>query len=433
MQLAHFALVAAAAAGCTFTDGNYYCSQTSKITYQNVGFQGSYQDVVSMDEGLATCQQQPYSFSGLLAPLDEELLVHFRGPIKLLQFGVYYPLGSANQKRLECNEVQHVHHRHVKRATAIVTETVVVNQNGQPVSDSVALTQVQSVQSLTPSLQAVQPPVQSQAQSPQLSAAGSTLTVSTVLPSAQPQPPSAPAGSGWTRALYFSPNNAQNCTFLNYFGGLGLGVWLSAFGNSLSYASADMLGASSSPVAFNGQLIGSNKEFVVMSGLQCQGNSCGFYRPGIPAYHGFGGKLKIFVFEFEMPSDSGASGFNADMPAVWLLNAKIPRTLQYGAASCLCWKTGCGEMDLFEILTAGLNKLISHLHDGQGANGLAQGGGGSQDYFLRPTSGLLKAAVVFDGSTITIVEVTDSFDEFLSAQTVEGWLAQAGSQAQLAN
>ena len=82
-------------------------------------------------------------------------------------------------------------------------------------------------------------------------------------------------------------------------------------------------------------------------------------------------------------------------------------------------------MDLFEILTAGSDKLISHIHDGQD--------GGTQDYFDRPTDGTLKAAVIFNSSdeTIHIVEVDESFDESLSDDVVDQWLSKAGSSAAL--
>ena len=89
-----------------------------------------------MDENTGKCTQQLYSFSGNLSPLDEELSVHFRGPLTLLQFGVYYP--SSNSKRQiddqDCN-VKHVHHKH-KRATEVVqvTQTVFVDGNGNTVT-----------------------------------------------------------------------------------------------------------------------------------------------------------------------------------------------------------------------------------------------------------------------------------------------------------
>jgi hypothetical protein len=33
----------------------------------------------------------------------------------------------------------------------------------------------------------------------------------------------------------------------------------------------------------------------------------------------------------------------ADEPAIWMLNAQIPRTTQYGPSDCSCWESGCGE------------------------------------------------------------------------------------------
>lgn len=91
----------------------------------------------------------------------------------------------------------------------------------------------------------------------------------------------------------------------------------------------------------------------------CGDNDCGYVRLGAVAYRelprfllanartnefadGFNGADKVFMMEYSMPMD-GTSGFNADMPAIWMLNAQIPRTLQYGNAACSCWITGCGE------------------------------------------------------------------------------------------
>ncbi|RLV93862.1 Protein TOS1 [Spathaspora sp. JA1] len=416
-------------ADCENVGGNYYCSATKKVVYQGVGFQGTYQDVTNMDDTTGTCSQQPFSFSGNLSPLDEELSVHFRGPLKLLQFGVYYP-APANQKREQAEdcEIRHIHHKH-KRAVEIieVTETVLVDAKGNTITTST--TQATTLDASLPTTYSDNNNQQSEAQPPQPPA-------SSAEPSATSSESSAvPTDAAWVRSSYFTPGNADNCVFLNYHGGSGSGVWSSAFGNSLSYANSDNSGGSSSPVALGDVTVGSNSEYVVMAGSQCtDGAGCGYYRPGSVAHHGFGGSTKIFVFEFQMPSDGSSSGFNADMPAVWLLNAKIPRTLQYGAATCSCWKTGCGELDLFEILSSGSNKLISHLHSGQGAaQNTNSGGGGSQDYFVRPTSGSLKAAVVFTGSDVYIVQVDDStnFGAGLSADVVNGWIQQPGSVASI--
>ena len=221
---------------------------------------------------------------------------------------------------------------------------------------------------------------------------------------------------------------------MNHQGGVaGSGTWSSCFGNSISFAASDGTSGASSAQVLGDVTVSSNHEFMIFSGQECSVSDCGYYREGIPAYQGFSGDDKIFVFEFTMPSDTDGSNFNQDMPAIWLLNAKIPRTLQYGDATCSCWSTGCGELDLFEILTAGSDKLITHIHDGQGNAGTATGGGGTQDYFSRPTSGTLKAAVIFNGDdkTIHIVEVTDDFSEELSESTVSSWLAKSGSSAAL--
>lgn len=418
------ALASAVSAGCSQIAGNYYCNPTSKVVYNNIGFSGSYMDVTDMNEETGKCTQSLHSFSGNLSPFDEELSVHFRGPLKLLQFGVYYPASGSNQKRdTEDCSTQHIHHKH-KRATAVEyeTQTVYIDGNGNTQTAGVPAS------AATPSSAAPVVPVISEGNGKAI-----VPTTYSVLPSSTslgvPTPSaSSTAGDGdWERVSYYTPGSASNCTFMNYYGGSGSGVWSSAFGNSLSYANADNSGGSSSPVALESTTLKSNTEFVIFSGSKCSGDLCGYYRANTPAYHGYGGTEKVFVFEFEMPSDSN-TGFNVDMPAIWMLNAKIPRTLQYGDASCSCWSTGCGELDLFEILSAGSDKCITHLHDKQGAvNGY--GGGGSQDYFVRPTSGSMKAAVVFTGSQIHVLEVTDSFDATLSAETVEAWVSKPGSIA----
>lgn len=426
--------VASASAACDYISGNYYCSETTKVIYENIGYSGSYQDVTNMNEDTGKCTQETKSFSGNLSPLDEELSLHFRGPLKLLQFGVYYQSSGSNAKREDtedCSTTRHAHHKHVKRATDIVTQTVYVDQNGNTV------TVLDSSSTATTPATAGAADDEDTTSTATATTSTSTSSSSTATYSDSESSSSSSASAGdWVRASYFTPGSADNCTFLNYYGGLGSGVWSSAFGNSLSYANDDNSGASSSAVALGEVTVGSDSEYVVMSGLECGSDSetgdCGYYRSGIPAYHGWGGNSKVFVFEFEMPSAS-SSGNNGDMPAVWMLNAKIPRTLQYGDASCSCWSTGCGELDLFEILSGGSDKCISHLHDQQGANGSGYGGGGSSDYFARPTSGSMKAAVVFTEKEVHILEVDESFDSVLSSSTVQAWIDQSGSIASISS
>jgi hypothetical protein len=62
---------------------------------------------------------------------------------------------------------------------------------------------------------------------------------------------------------------------------------------------------------------------------------------------GFEGADKVFLMEFQMLLD-GNTGIQGDAPAIWMLSAQIPRTLQYGNKSCSCWASGCGELDIIE-------------------------------------------------------------------------------------
>jgi hypothetical protein len=93
-----------------------------------------------------------------------------------------------------------------------------------------------------------------------------------------------------------------------------------------------------------------------------------------------------------------------------MLNAKIPRTLQYGKPDCSCWKTGCGEFDIAETLHSGSNYLKSTLHTNEPA--------GDSDYILRPTTKTLKLAVIFKSNDAEIhIEVLPDSTVFSSQMT----------------
>lgn len=430
------ASITSVAADCDFIDGNYYCNSVSAIQYQNLGFSGSYQDVTLMDDQSCSCSSQSVSFSGEMAPLDGELSVHFRGPIKLAQFAVYHPSGSSYAKRDEgaddnnsddCTTTKHVHHQH-KRAAAIeyqyVTQTVFHDADGNIVTSAETSSTVDLLQDTGATTTAATTVAGETTTSSSSSSSSSSAEEATTSTSSNNDDTS----GAWSRSSYFTPGSADNCVFMNNLGGSGSGSWSSCFGNSISFAGSDGVSAASSPQALGDVTLDSNKEFMIFSGEDCSkqtGSDCGYYRDGIPAYHGFAGANKIFVFEFQMPKASDSENFNYDMPAIWLLNAKIPRTLQYGKSECSCWSTGCGEFDIFEILSAGSNKLISHLHDGQG--------GGSQDYFERPYDSTMKGAVVFKDGTISIVVLDDntSFPSSLSSSTVDSWTSKQASVAAL--
>jgi len=79
-----------------------------------------------------------------------------------------------------------------------------------------------------------------------------------------------------------------------------------------------------------------------------------------------------------------------DMPAIWMLNAQIPHTIQYGDPSCNCWTSGCGEVDIVEVLSSGAIQCKSTIHTNMVA--------GDSNYNIRPTTEAMKLAVSFDSA-----------------------------------
>jgi hypothetical protein len=120
---------------------------------------------------------------------------------------------------------------------------------------------------------------------------------------------------------------------------------------------------------------------------------------------------------------TGKRGWDEDMPAVWILNAQIPRTLQYGEDECSCWQTGCGEWDIFETLDSGNRRAKSTVH--------ADVSGGVSDYFDRPCDKTIKAAVVFDGDNnaghIRILADDVEFGSRLSDRELAGFYGSEGA------
>lgn len=131
------------------------------------------------------------------------------------------------------------------------------------------------------------------------------------------------------------------------------------------------------------------------------------------AADGFGGAQKAFFMEFQMPDDgtTGPTKLNPNMPAIWLLNARIPLTGQFvQKESCSCWKSGCGEFDLFEVLDPGNKRCKSTVH--------AQGGLGHSNWFERPVDKTIKAVVMFLGSENTAhIKIIDDNTEFPTSMT----------------
>ncbi|KAK0259923.1 target of Sbf [Friedmanniomyces endolithicus] len=397
--------------GSTDDNNNWYCQNVTAITYTGVGGSGSYNKVTSMDTS-GTCGSSPSAYSGNLSPLDQELSFHFRGPIQLKQFAVYTPSGSSSKARRSApNERRHAHghgHAHLHHARdAAVGAEVTATING------VVQSWVNEWSGAASSAPAADPSSAAAAPTAAAPPSPGSASPASSQSSASPSPSSGSSGSissssgGWSRQAYYdsSSSTSEGLVFLNHNGGSGSGVFDYNYGNSLSFASSDGLSGASSSQVLKDTTLPSSAEVVIMSDSPCSGDDCSFYREGTVAYHGFDGPSKAFFFEFGMPTtgETAASIYDpVDMPAIWSLNALIPRTLQYGAADCSCWTSGCGEFDLFEVLAPGDQRMKSTLH-----GNIA---GGDSDYFARPSSGTKKAVMVLYENNIHLKMLDDSFE-----------------------
>ncbi|TVY44898.1 Protein TOS1 [Lachnellula occidentalis] len=443
-------------------NGNWYCQPVEAIRYSNVGSSGSYDRITQMDSD-GVCASQPTTFAGNLAPFDEEVSVHFRGPLHLKQFAAYTTSKSSKQKRRapgmqgrgRSHRHQHMHNRPVKKEEGHVEKREMISatiggeiQNwennwsgsssgvdpstlwvtatidGQVVSwlnnwfgTSSATATATATASSTPPAE----PHSNQVTEPTITTLSyTTAPTSTTAPVAHSQPAqdsssaksstgsSGSHGSGrpdFERIGYYdsASQTVDNLVFLGNYGGQGSGVFDEHFGASLAYSNCDATGGAAGPQILADKVLPSNTEVVMMLGQDCSDDGCGFVRPGAVAHHGFAGADKVFLFEFSMPL-ADKNGFDADMPAIWLLNAQIPRTLQYGNADCSCWKSGCGELDIAEALEPGSMFLKSTIHANRAA--------GDSDYFPRPTTDTMKLAAVFNSpnSTVHLQVLSDSYE-----------------------
>lgn len=308
------------------------------LTFENLGYTGYYYDVEKLDD-LKSCNCKLKSkftvFEGTNTPLNEELSVHFRGPLKLHQFAFYS-------------------------------------------GDSYVKGQSQGT---------------------------------------------------FTRAAYYSAldGTANNLTFLT-----NAGADSDCLGKALTYASSNGTGkADSETVLAQDTFLHSDDEYLIFSSTKCEklgtDKDCGVYRSGIPAYQGFNGTVKMFLFEFEMPEETKQNNSNIfyDMPAIWLLNAKIPRTSQYSSnPNCSCWNSGCGEYDIFEIMNSTESThLYSTIHDYQDTDNINMGMA-APGYFARDLSNKMQGGVVFDnnGNAVSFMLNSTSFDSEIGASNLNDWI-----------
>jgi len=368
------------------------------------------------DGGNGSCSSTPYGYSGSLAPLNEEISIHIRGPLKLSRFAAYTPGGSTSKKakRAANNHPHgHAHDRlHNKRqADDIVVQTM----NGQVVSWVNDYNPGAAAEATTATVAAPSPydtpsaynaPAPSSESSTSSSGSNSSDT-STDSNSQSEGGVINPGGSdSWGRHAFYDGDSSEGLVFLNHKGGSGSGVYDYSFGNSLSYAGSDGVACAKEPTKLaKGTTIPGNGEIVIMSDDECDGDDCGYVRDDSVAYHGFDGDDKAFFFEFQMPDDGQDTDdlYTAvNMPVIWTLNAQIPRTLQYGQADCSCWESGCGEFDIFEVLAPGETRMKSAMHGNRQ--------GAMEDYYERPIDTLVKGAMIMTNNEIHVKLLSTDFD-----------------------
>ncbi|KAK8064904.1 hypothetical protein PG994_007542 [Apiospora phragmitis] len=386
---------------CNDEGGNFFCTAVKALQYDGLDVAGKYKAVTSMGAD-GSCNFADVAFSGPIAPFDEDLSIHVRGPATIEKAAVYIP--KTNSKRdapvphSKRHGHQHLHkrfheHQHEERAVGDVVHAKI---DGQDVTWT--NTYDGSGAASTPG----RCPGRTRGKGGGFVPATSPKASSTS---------NVPVGD-YARVGYYDAlsGEATGITFLGNYGGSGSGTWDKTWGNSLSYLNEDGTGGASSPTVLKNGLVPDAKEIAIFSDKPCTDKdaSCGFYRPELLP-------TRVFTFKVTMPSN-GKKGWNEDMPAIWLLNGKVPRTGQY--SDCSCWKSGCGEFDVIEVLASGDTKCKSTFHY---TNSI-----GNSDYLQRPTLGYVNYAVIFSKAhaSASIKILADDFDHSagLTADQVEAMI-----------
>ncbi|KAK4035404.1 hypothetical protein C8A01DRAFT_17933 [Parachaetomium inaequale] len=268
-------------------------------------------------------------------------------------------------------------------------------------------------------------------------------------PSSTPLPPPSSnlrvGASGthqFVRTGYYNAaqQKAEGVMFLGNYGGQRSGKWTQKLGNTLSYLNADGTGGAPNATLLKDTTLLSSHEAALFTDQPCDA-SCGYVQNGSVAYKGFPGPSRIFLLEFSMPHNTtppdpgNTTSPGNDKPAIWLLNARIPYTAQYHP--CNCHASGCGELDIFEVLSPGHDKAKSTVHSVYS--------GGDSNYFERPVDPArpVRVAVVFDGdgdddddegkgavSIIVLGQGEGEFPEGLGRDGVRGLRAAGGDEGE---
>ncbi|KAK0118145.1 target of Sbf [Cadophora gregata] len=418
--------------GSKMMEGNSYCQEVKSVKYLNVGKQGGvYKEVIGMD-GTGTCETRAKHFAGHLAPFNEELSLHLRGPIAVKQFAAYIPKDSKKEKR-GFPDYAHVHlqnavrHSHIAKRDMVIATIDGLVQSWENNWFGPDATNIPATTLITTGVKVAGDVDTTTTTTALATTTATTCTVSEVKSNKQSVPtlvntPAVAAAddkidnsdskskNAYSRISYYdsASQTAENVVFLGNHGGQGSGVFDYTFGASLSYVNHEGTSGSPSAQILADTVIPSGNEIAIMTGEKCDKHSCGYSRPGSVSYRGFDGADKVFFLEFGMPYD-GRNGFEGDQPAVWFLNAKVPRTQQYGG--CSCWPS-CGEIDIAECLSVGSHYMKSTIH--------ADAAGGDSDYFNRPVIGTTTIVTIFRKDEIYIgVVANEKFPENLNGSDID--------------
>ncbi|XMA18527.1 hypothetical protein WAI453_011318 [Rhynchosporium graminicola] len=426
--------------------GNFYCQAVKAVRYQNVGHAGFYEEVVGMSND-GTCTTKAKHFNSPLSPFDEELSLHIRGPSAVKQIAVYVT-GSDNKVterahghgHSHAKALHNIHQNDIAKKDKVIATidgqvvswennwfgpsadsslTTLVTETAKKPGNDVSTTEITVTRTAITTTCTISQVIGTDVSKTSIAIPifGPMPTIPSVTDVKDDSHDNSKQKHAYKRTSYYeaSSQTVENLAFLGNFGGQGSGVWDSIYGNSLSYINCNATSGASTHQILADTLIPSNREVIITTGNKCENGDCGFVRPGAVAYHGFGGDDKVFLVEIGMPSD-GQTGVNgADAPAVWLLNAKVPRVRQYGIdGHCSCWP-GCGELDIAEALSVGSRLLKSTVH--------AEASGGDSDYFNRPMQGTMTILTVLRGDEIFIGIVPNlKFPDKLTSQQMDAWM-----------
>lgn len=242
------------------------------------------------------------------------------------------------------------------------------------------------------------------------------------------------SGGDWTRVSAYDADagTTDNLVFMN-----NLNVDYTGYGYCpQGFSAADALTSVDASTVFGGYLadasspstvgggpgVSTGAEVNIMLPTSCDSDSdCkGYYDSR--GYHGWDGGQKMFVTKVDMPTGSGVN-----LPAIWMLNAQIVRSGQYG---CNCRNSGsvggCGELDIAEVIETctAQDKVSTHLYVLEGTYPSS-----GDNWADRPTDSSVTYVTIIDNSGDGVIKILqlggDDFDFDASAVTadqVTAWL-----------